>query len=476
MYAPHDAQTVSIEEQEIPEWQTSQETTEGDAQQTDLNARGPDNRMNTTAHNNVKRPGAQYEETLKDSQKSVPPPPLSHIPTLSTPTHSTPVHITLDYFSSTFPTPSSSPPPPPKERCTATSRQQKLESDQTARPRNRPTKHMHYALGVCHTTQVCSIRNGGGEFDWDSSTRGLLLSGVSMLTFVMPFFTDHLSRRVGAKALLFWTMLMAGGVTMLQPLGTRVSPYLLLAMRMLIGFIGKRSSPPYRQILTSVPTWGYLIIIVVHNYSIFVLVAFVPIYFNTAMGFSVEKVGLISSVIFAVRLVGVLVWGQISNLLLRKTRLTTTACRKVVQCTVPLDMAPRYAGFLTGFAVTVSSIFCMPGPLLTSYMVANGTMEEWRNMFLTLAVITTFGSTCFLFMASSELQAFSFSSFEFTLTVQPHNFSQANLKMNGNNLAVPTLRVDNDEAAFITNDMIPMTIISHHVASSKVNNDIATTK
>ncbi|KAL8624315.1 hypothetical protein ACOMHN_044746 [Nucella lapillus] len=397
------------------------------------------------------------------------------------------------------------------------------------------------------------IEIGGGEFDWDTSIRGLLLSGSSMLSCLTPLLTDHLSRRVGAKVLLFWTMLLSGGVTLLQPLGTRVSPYLLVAMRMLIGFFWgmefplinevfswwapnsekvtmlsfaysssntasivvsltsgflcsipldngwpfifyvhgalsilwcimwqftgsikpedhpyisedekqyiiksrhamdmnqKRSSPPYPQIFTSVPTWSYLIIMAVHNYSIFVLMAFVPIYFNTALGFSAEKVGLISSVIYAVRLVGVLVWGQISNLLLRKTRLTTTACRKVVQCTgyylsavglltlafvreeltatllvcgvmamqsctlassviVPLDMAPRYAGFLTGFAMTVSNIFGMPGPLLTSYMVANDTMEEWRNVFLTLAVIDTFGSTCFLFMASSELQSWA---------------------------------------------------------------------
>ncbi|KAL8566106.1 hypothetical protein ACOMHN_051832 [Nucella lapillus] len=61
VHAPYDAQTASIEEQEIPEWQTPQETTEGDAQQTDLNTRGPDNRMDTTAlnANHVKRPGAE---------------------------------------------------------------------------------------------------------------------------------------------------------------------------------------------------------------------------------------------------------------------------------------------------------------------------------------------------------------------------------------------------------------------------------
>ncbi|XP_076452157.1 putative transporter slc-17.2 isoform X2 [Babylonia areolata] len=365
------------------------------------------------------------------------------------------------------------------------------------------------------------VDTGDGEFDWDSSTQGLLLSSSSMLAFVMPLMVDLLSRKVGGKLLLFCSMLCAACVTMLNPLAARLSPFVLMALRLVIGFVGgikfplvneifswwapssekvtllsfayaggltliwcilwaftgsvkpedhpfisedekqyiintrhamdknqKRTSPPYRQILTSVPVWGCLIVVMVHTFTIIILASYTPMYLNGALGFTVEQVGLISSVSYVLRFVGVLSWGQISNLLLSRTRLHTTACRKIVQCSgyylsgvgllvlafvrdqvsasilicvvlvlqsctsasgviVPLDMAPRYAGFLTGFMVTVSTIVTIPGPLLTSYLIRDGTMEGWRNVFILLAAIVFVGTTCFLLMASSKLQSWA---------------------------------------------------------------------
>ncbi|XP_076451526.1 putative transporter slc-17.2 [Babylonia areolata] len=391
------------------------------------------------------------------------------------------------------------------------------------------------------------------QFDWDSSTQGLLLSSTGILAFVMPLMVDLLSRKVGGKLLLFCSMLCAACVTMLSPLAARLSPYVLMALRMVIGLVGgikfplvneifswwaprsekvtlvsfaysgmntasilvslssgylcsipvddgwpfmfyvygglavtwgilwlftgsvkpedhpfisedekqyiistrhamdknqKRSSPPYRQILTSVPVWGCLIATLAQSFCVKILSSYMPMFFNTVLGFTVEQVGLISSVTFVVRLVGVLCWGQISNLLLSRTRLHTTACRKIVQCSgfylsgagllvlafvrdqvtgtllvcvvyllqscasasaliVPLDMAPRYAGFLTGFIITVSTVITIPAPLITSYMIHNGTLEGWRNVFIFLAVIVFVGATCFLLMGSSKLQSWA---------------------------------------------------------------------
>ena len=77
----------------------------------------------------------------------------------------------------------------------------------------------------------------GGEFQWESSTQGLILTSVNILAFVMPLFTVSLIRLMGGKTLLLLVTGLSGVLTLLQPVGARLSPYVLVALRMGFGLV-----------------------------------------------------------------------------------------------------------------------------------------------------------------------------------------------------------------------------------------------
>lgn len=74
------------------------------------------------------------------------------------------------------------------------------------------------------------------EFEWESSVQGLILSSFTFLAWVTPIFTYSLCRRFGAKTIMLAGMLTSGCLTMLMPLGARLSPYALITMRVIVGF------------------------------------------------------------------------------------------------------------------------------------------------------------------------------------------------------------------------------------------------
>ncbi|KAK7094065.1 hypothetical protein V1264_007736 [Littorina saxatilis] len=392
-----------------------------------------------------------------------------------------------------------------------------------------------------------------GEFRWESSTQGLVLSAANMLGFVMPLMTDFFSRLVGGKRLLLIGMAMTAICTILQPIGARMSPYILIALRMGVGLAGgmamplitevfswwspgeekvsmvsfafagvnignilvgvtsgylcaipfdngwplifyvhggicllwcvmwqicgsirpedhpfiseeeksyilktrvgmdksqKRSSPPYKFVLTSRPVWGFLGVMISHYFSVTIVFTYLPLYLSTVFRLNVEEVGLFSSVSYVARFLGTIMWGMLSTLIFSKTHHGTTVCRKLVQCTgfyvsglslialgfinnqaaafaililvmvsqsatnasgiiVPLDIAPRYAGFISGLFMTAATIVSSPGPIIASMMTEQGTLEEWRNVFIMVAVVFFVGATIFLVLGSSKLQSWA---------------------------------------------------------------------
>ena len=52
----------------------------------------------------------------------------------------------------------------------------------------------------------------------------------------------------------------------------------------------KRSSPPYRTILTSVPVWGFVTVMTSNLFLINILSAYLPLYLTTVFGLSIEEV------------------------------------------------------------------------------------------------------------------------------------------------------------------------------------------
>ena len=78
--------------------------------------------------------------------------------------------------------------------------------------------------------------NVQGEFGWDSSMQGLIIMSTDIVGFIMPLMTDALSRKMGAKMLYFICIAINCVCTLLVPVGARLSPFVLVALRMVGGF------------------------------------------------------------------------------------------------------------------------------------------------------------------------------------------------------------------------------------------------
>ncbi|XP_046579537.1 uncharacterized transporter slc-17.2-like [Haliotis rubra] len=74
------------------------------------------------------------------------------------------------------------------------------------------------------------------EFDWDSETQGLVLSSAYYTGIVSPFFGSALSRRFGPKNVIFIGLFIGGLSSMLVPTGARASVYVVVVLRLLMGF------------------------------------------------------------------------------------------------------------------------------------------------------------------------------------------------------------------------------------------------
>lgn len=76
------------------------------------------------------------------------------------------------------------------------------------------------------------------EFDWDSSIQGLIFSSGGFISFLFPIFADPLCRLMGSKLVMTSFTLLAGVLTILNPLAAGMSPYFLIVLRVFIGAAG----------------------------------------------------------------------------------------------------------------------------------------------------------------------------------------------------------------------------------------------
>lgn len=89
-----------------------------------------------------------------------------------------------------------------------------------------------------------------GEFNWDKKLQGLLLGAFYWGYFVLQIPGGRLSETLGATTVIKWSMFPVALLTILSPAAARISPYLLLAARVLIG-VGESTIYPAVQALWS---------------------------------------------------------------------------------------------------------------------------------------------------------------------------------------------------------------------------------
>ena len=75
-----------------------------------------------------------------------------------------------------------------------------------------------------------------GEFDWSADLRGVILSSFAYGYIATQLLGGYLAGRFGAKKTLFWGMTLSTVSTLVGPLASVGSPYLLITTQVLNGF------------------------------------------------------------------------------------------------------------------------------------------------------------------------------------------------------------------------------------------------
>lgn len=214
--------------------------------------------------------------------------------------------------------------------------------------------------------------------------------------------------------------------------------------------VAKMPRPPWLQILRSGPFWGLLTVHMGYNFIATTMGTFLPIYLNDILKFDVTVNGLASSMPPLARFLASLGGGHISDLLISRGTFSTTVVRKIFMATgnilsVPfliglsfmdrsqasyavilvvlfwfiqalntcslrvnqIDIAPRYAGVLTGMTGTMANIAAMLAPIITFQLTKNRTKEEWQVVFFICAGISVFGAIVFLVLGSGIEQSWA---------------------------------------------------------------------
>ena len=214
----------------------------------------------------------------------------------------------------------------------------------------------------------------------------------------------------------------------------------------------KVDRPPYKQIFTSVPFWAFIVSGWCFFWSLTGIFAYMPIFFNKTLGFPPNQVGLLISMFSIVGFLSNPTWASIGNKL--RSRFDTNKSRKIcigigytlattsitsiallltsanrwviygmlLVCifmlgvgsstltVVGLDMAPKYAGFLSAVWISSSTFICTTSPITMSMLTANNTLEEWRNAWLLYACFCFSGMLVFVIFGQASLQPWAVST------------------------------------------------------------------
>ncbi|BFZ23588.1 hypothetical protein BsWGS_26627 [Bradybaena similaris] len=224
----------------------------------------------------------------------------------------------------------------------------------------------------------------------------------------------------------------------------------------------KVDKPPYRAILTSRPCLAFLISGTCNLWALIIIFNCLPLYLTSVLQFSLVDTGILLSILAALRLPAMLLWSAFGNVLLtlksmsvnsaRKTMymissalagslclatsfldaqhkwiavvlviasVSAASCGTIMSSVIPLDMAPRYAGFLTGLSASLSCLVSITAPLFATGVTASGLYEEWRAVWITMAAVNFAAGFVFLVFGNASVQPWALSK-----TNNPANKSQ----------------------------------------------------
>lgn len=205
---------------------------------------------------------------------------------------------------------------------------------------------------------------------------------------------------------------------------------------------------PWKAILTSGPVWAIFISQCAANFVVVLLQSYTPTYYKEVLYMKLTDNGLYGALPNLFLCTSKITWGMMMDRLKRKNILTPTQACKFsqwfsnitmavvflclaffVDCTRPglavvlmclygiafsstvsgfftslLSIAPMYAGTLSSLAMLFGIIGRITAPDLVGLVKKNGTVEEWRIIFITLAAVSMISGIAFGILGSAEIQ------------------------------------------------------------------------
>ncbi|KAL4228698.1 hypothetical protein ACF0H5_011741 [Mactra antiquata] len=205
-------------------------------------------------------------------------------------------------------------------------------------------------------------------------------------------------------------------------------------------------SPPWRQILTSLPVWAIVAAHFSENWGFYTWLTELPSFMSGVLHFNMYQAGFLAAVPYLVMAIVVQVSGHFADYLRGKVQVSTEAVRKLFTCgaffiqvvfmigagytmtktscmiclTIAvgvggfawggfsvnhLDIAPQYASILMGLSNTFATLPGIISPALTGAIVTEkGNAGDWQIVFYIASGVYVFGAIIYGIFASGNRQ------------------------------------------------------------------------
>ncbi|CAG5130575.1 unnamed protein product [Candidula unifasciata] len=87
----------------------------------------------------------------------------------------------------------------------------------------------------------------------------------------------------------------------------------------------------------------------------------------------------------------------------------SASCGTIMSSVIPLDMAPRYSGFISGLYSSLTCLASLTSPMFVTAITAKGLYTEWRSVWITMAAVKLTSGLIFLIFGNASLQPWAVS-------------------------------------------------------------------
>uniref|UniRef100_T1ISU2 C2H2-type domain-containing protein n=1 Tax=Strigamia maritima TaxID=126957 RepID=T1ISU2_STRMM len=212
------------------------------------------------------------------------------------------------------------------------------------------------------------------------------------------------------------------------------------------------SEIPWGKFFNSGPVWAIIMAHLTANWGLYTLVINLPTYMDNIHKFRIKENGFLSALPYVSTLIVTLVSGKMSDFLIRRKFMSTTAVRKTfnsfgmfipcvcmyllttLNCTQRfyavavivvlqtfsglaysggfflnhVDIAPQFAGILMGITNLFGTVPGIASPIIVGFVTPNGTLQEWSIVFYIGMGAYAFGGLFYLLFASGKEQDWIF--------------------------------------------------------------------